>query len=239
MPRRQRGSTRRQGGNRGSGGRTNVDNEISRAGRPGSGTATVINAGDTRARPPSMALVQSPPKNLRSRIFWCKLGAYTAAGNAVSNTNPITAGFSFALNQISNYTSYTSIFDQYCIYAVNATITMRYNGTLNFNMGELVSAIDYDNASGVGFANLQNYGSAQTLSVRPDLSVQRFIKPCVAPALFSGSTFTDYGIARAWVDSASPDTQHYGLKFTFINNGVTGLTYDFWYELILGFRNNI
>lgn len=216
-----------------------VDASISRQSRPGTLTNTVTRPADLCQRPPSNLLTQRPPKNVSEKIHWLRTGAYTASGLSISNSVETDGAFSFQLSQLSGYSSLTSLFDQFCIYSVNACVRINYNGTTNFAMGEVVTAIDYDNAVTSTFSQLQNYGNSQTLAVVPGMTIQRFIKPCCAEALYSGSAFTNYGVMRCWVDCASPSTAFYGFKICFQNNAITGLTYDFWYDAILGFRDNI
>jgi len=230
-----RGQRRRRRG----GAVNSVDAAISRASRPGTITNTIVRPADLSQKPPSNLLTQRPPRNISEKVHWFRTGSYTAAGLAISNSVETDGAFSFQLSQLSGYSSLTALFDQFSIYSVNACVRVNYNGTTNFAMGEVVTVIDYDNASTSTFAQLQNYGNAQTVAVVPGMTIQRFIKPCCSEGLYSGSSFTNYGTMRCWVDCASPSTIFYGFKISFSNNAITGLTYDFWYDAILCFRDNI
>jgi hypothetical protein len=239
MPGKRGGRRRARGGKRGV---NPVDAILARNQRAGTNANLVTCSSDLTTRPVRMVLSQSPPKNIRSLVHWFEIaGANPIIGTGISNSVETYGGFAFALNQISGYASYLAVFDQYCLYSVNAFIKMNGITTNNSaSTGQFCSAIDFDNnATPSSFASLANYGTSQIVSMTYGLTCQRFIKPCIAEALYSGSAFSDYGVGRAWIDSASADVQHYGLKLAWKNNATSSLTYDFWWTAVVGFRNNI
>jgi len=162
------------------------------------------------------------PKNLLTQIHWLStsLQFTTAlANNAITEFN-----FPFSLGDLPLASSITGLFDQYAIFAVYIRTIINYSTTSAVVSPTYVTAIDYDNVANIGnIATLRTYSTQLTT---PIAEVQeRYIEPCNAPALYSGSAFTHYGQARMWVDSANNSTPHYGFRCIIqaLGAGVTGL----------------
>jgi hypothetical protein len=197
--------------------------------------------GDVAARQISAALIQHPPRQIRNKIFWIQQTCVINSGIAVSNSIDTEGGFGFTLSQLGDYAALTSVFDQYCIYSVLATIQVSSAGLTNTaaRYGRLTTALDFDNVLSTGSeAAVMQYSTSRTTNLVSDMAVQRYIKPTVAPAMFGGSTFTSYGVARSWLDSASTNTQHYGLRVYFSGNNASNITYDVIGTFTLGFRSS-
>jgi len=240
MPRGMRG---RGGGRRGrgrKGGGSNVDRDIVRGLRVAGSNDLITVKNDLTTRPLGGIITQSPPKNIRSKIYWMQVSQKLFSAIAISNSIETYGAFSFQLSDVANYTFYSNIFDDYCLYAVDATICI--NGTTTNAAGitgELCTAIDFDSAVAPGSYNeLAEYATAQQCKMNYGRCVTRFIKPCNTGAMYSG-TFTSYNVGRYWVDCNSPSVQHYGLKCAFTGNNVSSLTYDLIATYIFGFRNTI
>jgi hypothetical protein len=133
----------------------------------------------------------------------------TAAFITSSTTVPAYASAYISLGQFPNYTEYTAVFDQYRIDQVEVwlePVGSQENGT-----GVLTTAVDLDDAnlptSATGIYDKQDALVANGSQGR----YHRWL-PHMATAVFSGS-FTSYGNEPAgWIDSASPNVQHYGFK---------------------------
>jgi hypothetical protein len=199
-----------------------------------------VPTGDVLAKPVRMELSQHPPKQIRNKIFWIQQTCVINSGISVSSSIDTEGGFGFTLSQLGDYTALTSIFDQYCIYSVLVAIQVNAAGLTNTaaRYGRLTTALDFDNVLSLGSesANMQ-FSTARTTNLVANMAVQRYILPCVAPALYGGSTFSSYGIARSWCDSASTNTQHYGLRVYFSGNNASNVTYDVIGTFTLGFRS--
>jgi len=197
--------------------------------------------GDVSATQITAALTQIPPRQIRNQIYWVEQTCTINTGISVSNSIDTEGGFGFTLSQLGDYAALTSCFDQYCIYSVLVTIQVNAAGLTNTaaRYGRLTTALDFDNVLSLGSeaANMQ-FSTARTTNLVSDMAVQRYIKPCVAPALYGGSTFSSYGIARSWLDSASTNTQHYGLRVYFSGNTASNVTYDVIGTFVCGFRSN-
>lgn len=132
---------------------------------------------------------------------------------ASNTTGPTFFSRSFTLNDITQVSSFQTIFDQYRITEIE-TWLMPGLSNLNVNVGAsntLYSVIDYDDdASPPSIAALQQYTNC--IVTNPSNGHYRRWKPHVAEALYSGA-FTSYGNIKApWIDMASPSVKHYGLK---------------------------
>jgi len=174
------------------------------------GSTTSVVESDLIAKRQNFNLVQSPPKQVGNMIFWCKQ-MYT--GNfQTSTTTDVENNLQFQLSSLSDVSSITSFFDQYCIYsvAVNWSIdTQQAVGEITCN---LYTALDYDNVSNIGLGGIVGYSTCQQSTISQGTSLVRLVKPCVAPALYSGSAFTNFGTSRLWCNSSSTNTAHYGIR---------------------------
>jgi hypothetical protein len=177
-----------------------------------------------------------PPRNFLSQIHWAQ--ATVTLQQTVSGSSDTELNFLFSLSAITQLAGIAAYFDQYCIYAVTIAATPGPNQGAGGTYGILCTALDYDNNATLGSLTLvQSYNSAVNTVLNAGQSVQRFLQPCVAPALYGGSTFSAFGIARNWVDSASPATPHYGYR-SYYRFSTTGFTMDYTIAYIIGFRNS-
>lgn len=135
-------------------------------------------------------------------------------------------GYYVNLNACSNDTAYKNAFDQYKIWMVKTEFMPMCNsvvlGTLaQTNAGELVTAVDLDdNTSTVGSV-LRSYNNAKVSS--PYKKHVHKYKPRIAIAAYSG-TFTSYANQSSWIDTASDQVQHYGVKAVLTDSTGGGLT---------------
>jgi len=193
---------------------------------------------DLFRRQASWLLTQTPPRNISNQIYWVK--SQLELTQTISASVPTEFNTSFALSGLTDTAGLAGFFDQYCIYSVIASITFNYSGTTPSGLGTMLTAIDYDNVGNLGsFAAVEAYESCLATKVSPTQSVQRLIHPAVAPALYSGSAFNNFGISRMWVDSANTATPHYGFRSYFISNVGTTLTAVYDFTFVVGFRNTI
>jgi len=189
---------------------------------------------------PSWLLTQSPSKNFLNQITWVQ--AKKQIVTSISNSVPTESNLTFHLSDLPDILGLAGFFDQYCIYAVTVSIHPSFEGAGStlYTFGTVVTAIDYDNAGTLGSIDaVESYGSAVTHELSPGQGIQRFIKPCVAPALYTSSaSFSGYGVQRLWVDSSVTSVPHYGFRSFFVSNTVSGLSCTFDLNYVIGFRNN-
>jgi hypothetical protein len=179
----------------------------------------------------------APPRNFLSQVHWTQ--ATVTLQQSISGSTDTELNFLFSLSAITQLSGIAGYFDQFCIYAVTISATPQPNQGAGGTYGVLCTAIDYDNNSNLGsLPSVQSFGTSEDTILNAGQSVQRFLKPCVSPALYGGSTFSSFGIGRMWVDSASPATPHYGYR-SYYRFATTGFTMTYTIAYIIGFRNNI
>lgn len=155
----------------------------------------------------------------------------------------IATGTGFALfgtlGSLNNSTAYTTIFDSYRILQLTTSfipVATAFGSGTTVSHGALLTAIDYDDANAPSTsADLVNYDSCQI--DRVGNFVERTYNPKVAAAVYSGA-FTSFAQSSLWIDCASPNVQHYGLKY-FIepSTGSTSPTWDIHATYVIQFKN--
>lgn len=153
----------------------------------------------------------------------------TNLGTGANSVTNITyfSGVAYAtLNSLPDFTDFTDLFDQYkingfelCIrpfQTTECTSTVAGQPPLSAIM---YWCMDFDDATPFAASNsgLQKMRERQSYTERTlfkNQPVRITCSPRIAMAAYSGSAFSDYAnIKPTWIDSASPDVQHYGIKF--------------------------
>jgi len=188
----------------------------------GSTQIVVKSADDLTRRPmaPDLARLHIP-KNLLTQIHWLSTSIefnQTITSGAITEKN-----FSFSLGDLPLAGQIAALFDQYAIFAVYVRVI---TNVANLSAGAsptYTTAIDYDNVSNL--SSVPQVKSFSTSLTTPISEIQsRYIEPCNAPALYSGSAFTNYGQSRMWCDNVNNGTPHYGFRFILpsLGAGATG-----------------
>jgi len=143
----------------------------------------------------------------------------------------------FTVANIPDWSSYSSLFDQYMIRLIEVLIepTVTENTSTAVYAGSLSTVVDLDDSNPpTSVADLGAYTNLQ-IGTGTKSHYHRWV-PTIATAVYSGA-FTSFGAAEhTWVDVASPNVQHYGLKgaATATVGGAFGYTYT--YKLHISFR---
>ena len=128
-----------------------------------------------------------------------------------STSVPVTVGTSFALSAFVSSAAYLSVFDQYKFDHLETWLEPQ--GSISqpiSNWGTLTSCIDLDDGSTPSFADVEDHQTS--LSTSGQDSHYHAWKPHMAVAVYSGA-FTSFANEPAdWIDSGSPNVQHYGQK---------------------------
>jgi hypothetical protein len=193
------------------------------------------------ARPiPDWRLTQVPPIP-RNNITWIQ--GKRQVVNTISNSVPSEFNLTFFFSDLVDLVGLAGFFDQYCIYSVTVSITPNFEGAGStlYSFGTCATAIDYDNAGNLGSLNaVEAFESCVITELSPGQTIMRYVKPCVAPALYTSSAaFSGYGVERLWVDSSVTTVPHYALRSFFVNNTVSGLSCTFDLSYVVGLRNNM
>jgi len=125
-----------------------------------------------------------------------------------------TLTVSFA-NNCTDYTSLAAVFDQYRIMAVEVVLRAVANqSSVNAqSKGFLHTVIDYDDSTALtSLAQAQAYENC--ISTPVYFSQRRCFKPRVAVATYGSGAFTSFSNMEApWIDAASSNVTHYGVKY--------------------------
>jgi len=147
-----------------------------------------------------------PLKFRRNQIVNVTLG-WDVTTLTSSNTTSTGTGFYCALSALAGYTDWAACFDAYKILQIR--MYFQPTGTA-IASAPIQSAIDYDDYSAPTAGVLEQYDSFQTVPFGQYF--ERTFNPRIAVAAYSGA-FTSFANQRAgWLDIASPNVQHYGLK---------------------------
>lgn len=129
-----------------------------------------------------------------------------------STTVPTYSGTVFALSALANYSSYTSVFDQYMIEEIEMWIFTGADGVdaISGAVGTWNSAVDYDDGNVP--TTITQVSDKQT-NVCSSIQAGHYHKwrPQYALGAYQG-TFIGFSTTRGWIDCASPSVQHFGVK---------------------------
>jgi len=179
-------------------------------------------------RPPTRV-----PRNIARQSYWYR-GTYSAGTLTTSATVATAISLVFQLSFLDLATSFTAVFDQYCIVAVKVKIRPLYSGSIG-TAGPLHTVIDHDDAGGLlSVAQAQDYSTH--MSTQGNIGQVRVVYPRLAIAAYSGA-FTSFANQRSYVDCASPTVQHYGLKVLAEPSNGSSATYSIEVEMYLQFRD--
>jgi len=126
------------------------------------------------------------------------------------------AAYEFKLSDLTDYTSWISVFDQYRIDEIQAIIRPLSTSVglqiPTTNKPPLIfTVVDYDDSTvPTTIAELKQYTNC-AISLYETVVVN--IKPHMAIAAYSGSVFTSFANMQGqWIDAASASVPHYGIK---------------------------
>lgn len=188
----------------------------------------------SKAFNPSGVIPLRKVKNLQ-QIFYANLRLENASVLVTSVAIPSYAANQFSLNDFSNASEYTGLFDQYKIEQFEVWIQpLNSASTVNANTGYFASAVDLDDAN-APTSVVQVEGKQNAISTNGYDGHYHRWNPHIATAVYSGA-FTSFANEEAcWIDVASPSVQHYGLKYA---TSVTGsvITYRLSLRARVAFR---
>ncbi len=123
-------------------------------------------------------------------------------------------GLYFTFSDIGDYTSLSNVFDAYRIKTIHyciQPISFPSLSSSGANGAELIAAVDVDDSTTPSaFNDLTHYQNARVITSGKNLEL--IFNPKVALAAYSGA-FTSYAQGQnMWIDCASPNVQHYGVK---------------------------
>lgn len=143
---------------------------------------------------------------------------YVGAGLESGTVLDTATGMMFKLSSLPQAATFTALYDEYCILKV--VVKFQPQGSLNnntdpvsFSVPPFYTAIDYDDATPV--ASLNEILEYQTVKSTSSAKVHtRVFVPKLAAFAYktSGTTIGYSDKSHQYVDCASSDIEHYGLK---------------------------
>jgi hypothetical protein len=139
----------------------------------------------------------------------------------------------FVVSGFSGATSALSVFDQYKFEQVEVWMDPTApQGTTTF--GQVVTCVDLDDATAPTLVSQVQDHQESLPSVGGAGHYHKW-KPHMAVAVYSG-TFASFANEPAnWIDSASPNVQHYGFKAA-TSSFVAAINYDITVRAVISFR---
>lgn len=165
-------------------------------------------------------------------------GQFSSGSVTFSESN-----FKFQLNDLSAYTEFTALFDQYKFkkvivhYIPRGNMTPTGTGTAN-TAGTLITAIDLDDIANLGAINsLREFATCQEVSSHT--TVTRTVYPHIALAAYQGALTAFANKGNQWIDCAYAAVQHYGMRSIIpnITTAAGDITYDVRMEYFIEFKN--
>lgn len=155
-----------------------------------------------------------------------------------STTTDAVGAISFQLSDVPGVNDFTSLFDQY---KLNKVVVHMYPCQTmctsdNPMLAELVTAIDYDDdVNPLDNSVLREYETCKM--VHGVKEMHRSFQPRFATAAYSGA-FSSYTNFSGWLDVASPNIFHYGLKWAITPVASTEpCTYKIFVDYYFSFRS--
>jgi len=205
---------------------------------PGMYTVSTKSGKQKRSKSGNDPKFPSPQKSMQRNQIWDTFKTSTFAGIAASITIDNIGAFNFAFSQVSDYAELTTVFDQYRIAMVEITFLPTINvATSPGYATQFVTAVDWTDSTSITINKLRDYPSAKTTE---DYSKQvRTFVPRVAVAAYSGA-FTSYmSVEAPWLDTSSPNVQHYGIKYGLAVATNAGFSYEVSTRYHIQFRNSV
>jgi hypothetical protein len=149
-------------------------------------------------------------------------------------------GFQFYAGDLSEISSFTSIFDQYRITAVHIVIKpsaqLSTTASATPPYAYLYVVTDYDDSSTLASASLAlNYQNCSIIT--PGYSHSRVVRPHVNLTAASGGSGIAVSRVSPWVDAADTNVIHYGLKCAVTQSTSTNLAqWHIWFRYFVEFR---
>lgn len=170
------------------------------------------------------------------QIFKLSQTVLTQAWHTTNSSLATFNNVTFAVSAIDQINDLAGVFDQYRIDSVEVHIT---NQNSNFNMansGRYVTVIDHDdNTNFTLFNTALDYPSA-LVSGGQSCQYRHFV-PRIATAAYSGA-FTSFANQKPqWIDMASSNVVHYGLKAAFTGTSTSLIIFDLTVVLHCSFRS--
>ncbi len=155
------------------------------------------------------SLLWVPDNQIHEFVVAAESTGYMSSSTTLTTFNNVY----FALSNFSNYSDFTTLFDQYRIMFAEIWLIPRssYGSTNTTNYGLLTSVIDYDDSANFTTVAQALAYTNQVTSPGNYVHYHKFL-PRFDIAAYGGA-FTSYATTeQQWIDCGSSGVQHYGVK---------------------------
>jgi hypothetical protein len=144
--------------------------------------------------------------------------------------------FSASLSLHPQASSWTSLFDQWCIPQFSVTFESQYMSNSVSPPAYIVIGLDFDNVTALGSTSaLEDYSTAANVVMSQAVRFTRTVRACLKVA---GTAGTGQSVGRLWVDSAVPGTTWFGIR-SITNSSGTTYPISAFLTIWFAFRNQI
>lgn len=179
----------------------------------------------------------TPRSNLKTDDYAFKRSfiGTTVTGNVAYN--PFTAGIQFTLNQLPSWGEFANLFDRYMITYVKMYVHLKIDPSAqtaaNASFPKLYWIKDFDDANAPASINeMREHSKCQYRVLNPNRPVVIGIKPSVLSLAYRSAVTSTYVPKwRQWIDMATTDVPHYGIKVAIDNLQNTNYQVDFEYKV--------
>jgi len=192
------------------------------------------NRADLMVRPLGPTIPDTVPRTISNKIAWDTFK--TSVQLTFPTTGIVEINFSFNLASHPQASSWTSLFDQWCIPQASLRFESQYPSSATFPPATLFTALDFDSNSNLGMISaIEDFSTCAETVMSLGKTFVRTIRPCVKPQL--GATASS-GVGRVWCDSSVTNTPWFCIRAL---GGSTGTSYtvNITSTVWFAFRNQI
>jgi hypothetical protein len=196
---------------------------------------TPTKTSDLRVKPPTQLNVPSKvPKVIAGVIAWDSVKLNS--GITSSTTTLVETNFSFNLGQHPQASSWTALFDQYCIVQATVSFDSAVPPGSTASPPQLITALDFDNIGALGsIAAIEDYATSEVINMAPGTRHMRSVRPCNKGVVTSTASAVPQ---RTWVDCGSSTIPHYGIR-SIVQQGTVSQPITVTTTIVFAFRNQI
>lgn len=156
---------------------------------------------------------------LGKKYSFVRYGATTVTYNVVDDATSVRQGWTFLLSNVSQYTEFTTLFDQYKINCIVLKATWHQSAespgvSVNYPTPIMHYVVDYTDATApLTVAELAQYQNYKQINLSRAGSWSVKIYPRVQKMVYTSAVATGYAPGKSWINTTDYGVPHYGFKF--------------------------
>jgi len=162
--------------------------------------------------PSNLNVPRRVPRNPTNMVAWDTVKTVNT-WTATTTGAPQEIAYTVALNNHPQYTSWQTLYDQYCIPQFSVTFESQLPPGSTSLPITLYTAIDYDSVNALGSIQaIEDFATCREQVMSHGATVVRSVKPAVKSVVSGAGGSRTAALERSWVDCAFPDVLHYGVR---------------------------